>query len=242
MTQNERRGFYPCPRSRPWLGLASRRHRQGWSGARQGGDSMWIHIVRARTVLKRAAGRRALALLVASLAALVCAAPAGALSPQQSHMLSLAESGVSRVAMQFGDSRQGLWNGQRNVPISWYDERYGPRPRYPLATIWGSVPLFETLSAIATADPSAANRKALQAFAEGPAPQTAGPVGLAASTHKTHHRTHRHSHRGQPVLMGAESYWDAAVGGYAPYPGDRGKPNVWCDDNAWWGLSFEDAY
>ena len=174
----------------------------------------------------------------------LCAAPAGAASSQQSHMLSLAESGVAQAASHFGDSSQGLWNGQRNVRIRWYDEIYGPRPRYPLATIWGSVPLFEALIAIATADPTTANRGALETFAEGPAPKAAGPVGRAARTHKGRHHAARHKRKGKgkQVLMGAEAYWDATVGGYAPYPGDRGRPNVWCDDNAWWGLAFEGAY
>src|SRR2546423_6414702 len=44
----------------------------------------------------------------------------------------------------------------------------------------------------------------------------------------------------------AEKYWNPDLlphGGYAPYPGDRGKQNhVWMDDNSWWGLQFVDAY
>ena len=44
------------------------------------------------------------------------------------------------------------------------------------------------------------------------------------------------------MYSGAESYWDPAVGGYAPYPGDRGPANAWFDDNSWWGIAFMDAY
>jgi hypothetical protein len=40
-----------------------------------------------------------------------------------------------------------------------------------------------------------------------------------------------------------ERYWDRALGGYAPYPGDR-EANVqaFFDDNGWEGLAFLDAY
>ncbi len=41
------------------------------------------------------------------------------------------------------------------------------RARYPLATIWDIVPLFESLDAIAIASPSAANRAAVASFARG---------------------------------------------------------------------------
>jgi hypothetical protein len=41
----------------------------------------------------------------------------------------------------------------------------------------------------------------------------------------------------------SERYWDAGLGGYAPYPGDR-APDVeaWFDDNGWLGVAFVDAY
>jgi hypothetical protein len=51
--------------------------------------------------------------------------------------------------------------------LGWYDERLGDGDRYPLATIWGSVPLFEALAAIDIAAPSAAHRAALSTFAHG---------------------------------------------------------------------------
>jgi hypothetical protein len=44
------------------------------------------------------------------------------------------------------------------------------------------------------------------------------------------------------VYGGAEAYWDAAMGAFAPYPGDRGHANTWFDDNSWWGIAFMDAY
>jgi Glycosyl hydrolase family 76 len=84
------------------------------------------------------------------------AAPAAALSSAQQHYLALAQAGVARA-------KQSWWDPRRH----WYDARLGDHERYPLATIWDSVPLFESLDAIATAEPSAANRRALARFAAG---------------------------------------------------------------------------
>jgi hypothetical protein len=40
-----------------------------------------------------------------------------------------------------------------------------------------------------------------------------------------------------------ERYWDRAIGGYAPYPGDRGRDvRTFFDDNGWLGLAFLNAY
>jgi hypothetical protein len=84
------------------------------------------------------------------------AARATPLSPIQQHYLSLAESGVSKAEQRFADRRLG-----------WYDARLGDRERYPLATIWDIVPLFQSLDAIATAQPTPANRHAVARFAKG---------------------------------------------------------------------------
>jgi hypothetical protein len=78
------------------------------------------------------------------------------LSATQQHYLSLAHAGVARAAQRWSDRRLG-----------WYDARLGDRDRYPLATIWDIVPLFESLDAIAIAQPSAANRRAVARFAAG---------------------------------------------------------------------------
>src|SRR5690242_5875449 len=114
-------------------------------------------------------GQAGLAGRVAALCVLVVmfvpADRAVAQSPQQASFLALAEQGAAQARAAFKDSRQGVWNGHRNVPLSWYDERLRSRIKYPLATIWGAVPLFESLAAIASANPSAANRKALDVFA-----------------------------------------------------------------------------
>jgi glycosyl hydrolase family 76 len=41
----------------------------------------------------------------------------------------------------------------------------------------------------------------------------------------------------------SERYWDTALGGYSPYPGDRaGDVEAWFDDNGWLGLAYVNAY
>src|SRR6266513_443958 len=131
----------------------------------------------------RAARARTVAALCLLLAALVPADRAAALSAQQASFLSLAEQGAAQTRAAFKDARHGIWNGHRNVPLSWYDERLRSRIKYPLATIWGAVPLFESLAAIASADPSAANRRALDVFAEGSHPAS-NPPGARAAAHR----------------------------------------------------------
>jgi hypothetical protein len=83
------------------------------------------------------------------------APPAPALAAAQQQYLSLAKGGVA------GAER---WRDRR---LGWYDARLGDRERYPLATIWDIVPLFESLDAIAIAQPTRANRQAVARFAAG---------------------------------------------------------------------------
>jgi hypothetical protein len=79
-----------------------------------------------------------------------------AVDSQAQTYLHIAEEGVERA--------RRLWRDRR---LGWYDSRLGDRARYPLATIWDATPLFEALSAIDLAAPSAAHRAALTAFASG---------------------------------------------------------------------------
>jgi len=193
--------------------------------------------------------RFATAALCVLMAALAHADAAGARSAQQTSALALAEQGAAQARSAFKDTRHGIWNGHRNVPLSWYDERLRSHIKYPLATIWGAVPLFEALAAIATANPSAANRRTLDAFAEGSHPP-GKPPGARAAAHRA--RAARRARRqlvrrvraraASAVYYGAESYWDPAMHAFAPYPGDRGRANTWFDDNSWWGIAFLDAY
>src|SRR6185437_15352066 len=83
-------------------------------------------------------------------------AAAPALTAPQQHDLQLAERGVALAQSRWRDRRLG-----------WYDSRLGDRDRYPLATIWDIVPLFQSLDAIAIASPSAAHRSAVARFAKG---------------------------------------------------------------------------
>jgi hypothetical protein len=74
----------------------------------------------------------------------------------QQHYLLLARAGVARAEQRWRDRRRG-----------WYDARLGDHERYPLATIWDIVPLFQSLDAIAIAQPTSANRRAVARFAAG---------------------------------------------------------------------------
>jgi Glycosyl hydrolase family 76 len=84
--------------------------------------------------------------------------PAGEAPPSAPTLpyLQLAEAGVARAERTWHDRRLG-----------WYDERLNDHERYPLATIWGIVPLFETIDAIDIAAPSSAHRATVAAFASG---------------------------------------------------------------------------
>jgi hypothetical protein len=98
----------------------------------------------------------ALALCAWAAAATGARAAGGALSAPQQHYLALAQAGVARAEQRWHDRRLG-----------WYDARLHDHDRYPLATIWDIVPLFQSLDAIAIAQPTAANRRAVARFAAG---------------------------------------------------------------------------
>jgi len=107
-------------------------------------------------------------LLATSLLALVAAGavraaptpllPAGgpAATAAQQRYLSLAKQGTAAAEAYWSDRRRG-----------WYDARLNDHDRYPLATIWDIVPMFESLDAIAIAQPLPANRAAVARFAAG---------------------------------------------------------------------------
>ncbi|HWG09451.1 MAG TPA: glycoside hydrolase family 76 protein [Solirubrobacteraceae bacterium] len=110
-----------------------------------------------------ATGTRATATAAASRAAPTGAAASGpgasptqALTATQQHYLRLARTGVAQAKARWANRRLG-----------WYDSRLSDHDRYPLATIWDIVPLFEALDAIAIAQPTRANRTAVRRFARG---------------------------------------------------------------------------
>jgi hypothetical protein len=80
----------------------------------------------------------------------------GALSAAQRRYLTLAEGGVRAAERRWADP------GRR-----WYDAYLDDRERYPLATIWDIVPLFESLDAIELASPTSAHKAAVERFAAG---------------------------------------------------------------------------
>jgi uncharacterized protein YyaL (SSP411 family) len=98
----------------------------------------------------------ALILAVAPTASAGTAAPGSALTAAQQHYLALAQAGVAQAKRHWANRRLG-----------WYDSRLNDRDRYPLATIWDIVPLFQSLDAIAIAQPTPANRAAVTRFAKG---------------------------------------------------------------------------
>ncbi|MCW3027385.1 MAG: hypothetical protein JWN81_596 [Solirubrobacterales bacterium] len=96
-------------------------------------------------------------------APLADAVPAAPAAPASAH-LSAAQQSYLRLAQSAVASAQRRWRDRR---LGWYDARLRDRERYPLATIWDIVPLFESLDAIAIAQPTPANRRAVTRFAAG---------------------------------------------------------------------------
>jgi hypothetical protein len=86
----------------------------------------------------------------------VAPAQRAVLTAVQQRYLALARAGVGRAEQRWRDRRAG-----------WYDARLGDRERYPLATIWDIVPLFESIDAIAIAQPTPADIQAVRRFAAG---------------------------------------------------------------------------
>jgi hypothetical protein len=161
--------------------------------------------------------RSCVAVLAAAVLAVLASAPAASadggglggfqpLTPWQRPPVALPQPGPLDDA---GLAEAGLRQAAHWRRGSWYCEYLGcTHGPYPLITIWGEVPMFETADALQTAQPSSAHRASVERFARA-----------------------------------NERYWDRALGGYAPYPGDR-EANVraFFDDNGWEGLAFVNAY
>jgi hypothetical protein len=134
-----------------------------------------VRWIREQQASLRALRRPAVTLGVALTAVLSCsplasAAPSSTqLAPSQS--VTEAGEGMPSPVLPYRQlAEQGVVRAQRtwrDHRLGWYDERLADRERYPLATIWGAVPLFEALNAVQIASPSTAHRSAVEAFVRG---------------------------------------------------------------------------
>jgi uncharacterized protein YyaL (SSP411 family) len=116
--------------------------------------------------------------------------------------LSAAQNGLLDVRAHWWDAKEG-----------WYYDTYNQQPpSMPLARLWSAYPLFETLVGVTSAQPTAANKSALAAFA-----------GQAATLYWNPNT--------KPV--GGYTWY--------PYQRWQGA-TLYYDDSGWWGLSFIDAY
>src|SRR4051794_3884688 len=87
--------------------------------------------------------RAALTILLVAAMSAPAAASAASLTPTQASYRSLADHGVKTA--------NRLWYNKR---LRWWNDRLNSHKRFPLATIWSIVPLFETANALALADRS----------------------------------------------------------------------------------------
>ena len=144
--------------------------------------------------------------LLAPAAALASAPSAQTpLSSSQSYYLSLVQQGFRQASAHWGNRKQ-----------HWYNALLHDRKRFPLATIWDIVPLFETADYTAMASPTAENENRVTYFADFAErywdPNVTPAPGMRART---------------PA--------------YPPYPGSWTNAETFFDDDAWWGLAFMDA-
>ena len=116
--------------------------------------------------------------------------------------LAKAQAGLADVQAHWWDAEDG-----------WYYDTYNRQPpSMPLARLWSAYPLFETFIAVATAQPTAANKAALEKFADAAA------------------RLYWNS----DVKPYGGYDW------YPQHHVDA--PNLYFDDSGWFGLSFVGAY
>lgn len=99
-----------------------------------------------------------LILAAACAVAAVQARPAAATTNEQGVFLQTAITGIAQA-------HRAWWNPR----LGWYDDRLDSawNRRMPLARLWSAYPLFEAVDAVAIAQPTAAHRAAVRAFAAG---------------------------------------------------------------------------
>jgi len=154
-----------------------------------------------------------LALVGSALAARVANAPppsprGGNLAGNQQKFLQLAEAGVQNINRHWFNSR-----------TDWYNDRLA-QGQDGKASIWTTVHLFSALNGIAEAAPTAANKRAVEWFADHAYAQYWNPQ----AGHIRHTRRH--------------------IGGFNPSLRQSSGPraHVFYDDNGWLGLAFLEAY
>ncbi len=125
-------------------------------GESEDGPFRLNHFPRARSAIRRGLSSRRFLAYAPELTPATQAgrARSAGVSPQSN--LQTAEAGVTRAGRLWWDKH-----------LRWYDSRLGGHTRYPLATIWDSVPLFEAVDAIDIAAPTPAHRAAVATFARG---------------------------------------------------------------------------
>jgi hypothetical protein len=167
---------------------------------------------RQRGLLPALLGTLLLALVASAVAAGVANAPpapgGGNLAGDQQKFLQLAETGVQNINRYWFNSR-----------TDWYDDRLA-KGQDGKASIWTTVHLFSALNGIAQAAPTAANKRAVEWFADHAYGQYWNPqVG-----HIRHTRRH--------------------IGGFDPSSRESTGPSAhaFYDDNGWLGLAFLEAY
>jgi hypothetical protein len=135
-------------------------------------------------------------------------APGAGAVESTNQYLSTAQQGVALA------SSINTWG---NNKFHWFNEVLNDKARSPQATLWGIVPMFETVDFDALANPSAANIRLVRHFA-----------GKAAT----------YWDKNITPAPGVKRKTPA----YAPYPHSYNNPKTFFDDNAWFSLAFLDAY
>jgi hypothetical protein len=145
-----------------------------------------------------------LALLPAAAVGRPATASASPTTLSQSSYLSLASQGVFSAS---------AW---ANPKYQWYNELLKDTKRYPQATIWGVVPLFEAVDYVAMDHPTSVNLAQVKRFAS---------------------KAETYWDRNVTPAPGVSRKTPA----YAPYPKSWNDPETFFDDNGWWSLAFLDA-
>jgi hypothetical protein len=135
---------------------------------------------------------------------------------------TLAAGGATTTNSYLATAQQGVTlaastNNWGNKKFTWFNELLNDTARSPQATLWGIVPMFETVDFNALANPSPSNVNMVRHFA-----------GKAAT----------YWDRNVTPAPGVTRKTPA----YAPYPGSYNNPKTFFDDNAWFSLAFLDAY